>query len=139
MDRRRLQMTSHRTKQVAYGIVTVGGAVVVFLMVQCWYYQAHIGRKLGVDLGFKHGSPLVRCGDKDQEVFTIDSVLPGGVFAQAGFTDGDIVVGLSITQFYRILHKQRGRELTVSVVDGGDGPTLNERQVRPLRFRVPTR
>lgn len=114
-------------------------AVVVFITVQEWYYQLDIGGSLDADMGFTHGSPYVQCGTTRREVFTIHSVQPGGVFAQAGFTNGDIVVGMSITQLYRTLHRGRGGEVTVSVVDGGDGPALRERRVRQLRFRVPQR
>jgi hypothetical protein len=130
-------MITRRAIKIACGIVAALVAVAVFVTAQAWYYQLHVGRALDTDLGFTHGSPYVRCGESEREVFTIHSVQPDGVFAQAGFTNGDIVVGMSITQFYRTLHHRRGEEVTVSVVDGGDGPALSERRVRQLRFRVP--
>ena len=130
-------MITRRALKIACGIVAALVAVAVFTTAQAWYYQSHVGRALGTELGFTHGSPYVRCGQSEREVFTIHSVEPAGVFAQAGFTDGDIVVGMSITQFYRTLHHRRGEEVTVSVVDGGDGPALSERRVRQLRFTVP--
>jgi len=132
-------MTTRRAIKIVCGGVAAFVAVAVFITVQTCYYQLHVGSTLAADLGFTHGSPYVRCGDGEREVFTIHSVQPGGVFAQAGFTNGDIVVGMSITQLYRTLHRRRGGEVTVSVVDGGDGPALSERRVRQLRFRVPPR
>ena len=99
----------------------------------------HVGRMLEVDLGFRHGSPYVRCGESEREVFTIEVVQPGGVLDRAGFQNSDIVVGMSITGLYRTLHRERGGEVTVPVVDGGDGPALSERRVRQIRFRVPQR
>ena len=118
------------------------GALAVFavsILIQAWYYQIHIGRLLDADLCFSHGSPYVRCGGSEREVFTIDSVQLGGVLDRAGFQSGDIVVGMSITGLYRTLHRGRGGEVTVPVVDGGDGPALSERRVRQIRFRVPQR
>jgi hypothetical protein len=111
--------------------------LVVFIAAQAWYYQIHIGQSLDTELGFTHGSPYIRCGDTLREVLTIHSVQPGGVFERAGFHSGDIVVGVGITAFYRTLHHGRGGELTVSVVDGDDGPSLSERRIRQIRFKVP--
>lgn len=107
------------------------------IMARGLYYQDRIGRELSRNLGFTHGSPYVRCGDRDREVFAIESVEPGGAFDRAGFRDGDIVVGTDITGLYRELHRNRGREVTVSVVEGGDGPPLAERPVRKLCLAVP--
>lgn len=130
-------MNTRRALKLSCGAVAAVAAVAGFITVQAWYYQLHLGRALDIDLGFTHGSPYVRCGESEIEVFTIHPVQPAGVFAQAGFTSGDIVVGMSITQFYRNLHEGRGEEVAVSVVDGGDGPALIERRVRLIRFRVP--
>jgi hypothetical protein len=131
------RMNTRRAIKIACGIVAALASVAGLITMQAWYYQLHVGRALDTDLGFTHGSPYVRCGENEREVFTIHSVQPAGVFAQAGFNNGDIVVGMSITQFYRTLHHGRGKEVSVSVVDGGDGAALSERRVRHLRFRVP--
>jgi hypothetical protein len=125
--------------KITFAALFILVAVVVVCSVQTWYYQVQLGPSLNADFGFTHGSPYVRCGTTKREVFAIHSVQPDGVFALAGFTRGDIVVGMSITQFYRTLHRGRGGEVTVSVVDGGDGPALSERRVRQLRFQVPKR
>jgi hypothetical protein len=125
--------------KVAGVVVGVFAGIAVFISVQVWYYQVHVGRLLDVDLGFSLGSPYVRCGEIEHEVSTIESVQPGGVLDSAGFQNGDIVVGMSITGLYRALHRGRGGEVTVPVVDGGDGPALSERRVRQIRFRVPPR
>jgi hypothetical protein len=124
-------------KILVVGCAILGVALIAFLA-QMWFYQERVGGQLRSELGFEHGSPYVRCGGiTRREVFTIESVRSGGVFERAGFHNGDIVVGMSITEFYRVLQSKRGDDVMISVVDGGDGPALSERPVRQIRFRVP--
>lgn len=107
---------------------------IIYVTAEMFYY---LGKPLEDDLGFRHGSPYLRCGDSIQEVFTIEAIVPGGIFDQAGIRDGDIVMGPSITGFYKLLHRNRGKEVTVHVVDGGDGPSLDDRPQRRIAFVVP--
>ena len=118
-------------------LVLLFGGWVAWVMFEMVYYQAAVGASLNRGLGFTHGSPYVRCGGEVTEVFTIESVTAGGVFDRAGFRQGDIVRGRSITEFYKLLHRSRGREVTIEVVDGGDGPPLDQRPPRRITFTVP--
>lgn len=113
------------------------GGWVGWVMLEVFYYQGVVGFALNRELGFAHGSPYVQCGGETTEVFTIESVTPGGVFDRAGFREGDIVRGLSFTEFYKLLHRSRGREVTIEVVDGGDGPSLDRRPSWHISFTVP--
>jgi hypothetical protein len=113
------------------------GGWVAWVMFEAFYYQGAVGVSLNRELGFTHGSPYVRCGGEVREVFTIESVTPGGVFDRAGFRKGDIVRGLSFTEFYKLLHRNRGRDVTIEVVDGGDGPPLDQRTSQAITFTVP--
>ncbi len=137
MDREELMRGIARQATVVLGAIGVLLLAVAVICARHLFYQDFIGAGLNSELGFTHGSPYVRCGDREQEVFTIESVAPGGAFDRAGFCDGDIVVGTDITGLYRELHRNRGREVTVSVVEGGDGPPLAERPVRKLCLAVP--
>jgi len=102
------------------------------------FYQLH-GVRLQRDLGFKHGSPYVRVGGSTREVMTIDEVVPDGPFARAGIQPADIVLDpKSIDSLYRALEGARGATLQITVVPGGDGPPLEERQARTLTLEVPT-
>src|SRR5205807_8053739 len=104
-----------------------------------FYYQEHLGTSLERELGFRHGSPYVRCGGSARAVFTIEAITPGGRCDQAGFRDGDIIRGQSITGFYKLLHRSGGKEVTVRVVAGGDGLPLCERPERRITLAVPAR
>lgn len=70
-------------------------------------------------------------------LLTIEEVAPGGVFDRAGFRQGDVVLDLSINGLFKLLHRGRGEQVTIRVVDGGDGPPLNERPERTLTSVVP--
>jgi len=104
-------------------------------------YQLQISEDLCRELGFRHGSPYVRNGDDLLEVFTIEHVVPGGLFDQAGFRKHDIIVDrLSITDFYRLLENARGGDpVTITVVPWADEQPLSERPRREVTFAVPSR
>ena len=123
------------------GIALVGlaAAFLVFALYvtsQAELYQSKLGHALERDLGFAHGSPYVRLGEHREEVFTLHPV-PGGLLASAGARSGDIVRDFSITGFYKHLHQNRGAEVSVLVMDGGNGPPADLRAVRRIFFRVP--
>ena len=118
-------------------LVLAFAAWLAYIAFEMVYYGGQLGPGLAKDLGFSHGSPYVRCGSSYCEVFTIESVTSGGEFDRAGFRAGDIVCDLSITQFYMLLHQRRGQEITIRVVEGGDGPPLDQRTVRNITFTVP--
>ena len=104
---------------------------------QAHYYQSTLGSQLERELGFTHGSPYLRLGDDSREVFTLHPT-PGGVLADAGIRDGDIVLGHTITNFYRLLHERRGSSVTVRVTDGGNGPPIAQRPIRSVTFSIPS-
>ena len=99
-------------------------------------YQGEVGQELRRTLGFSHGSPCLMIAGKAEEVFTLHPK-PGSIMAKAGVQDGDIAVGCSITEFYRALHEHRGSALKFSVVDGGDGGSLKNREERCVDLAIP--
>jgi hypothetical protein len=117
-------------------LIAVLIGVVCFVAYQAEYYQIHLGRPLDRDLGFEHGSPYVFFGESSREVFTLHPI-PGGILATAGVRDSDIPIDFSITAFYNYLHRNRGSQVTVRVMDGGDGPPANQRLIRTTTFLVP--
>lgn len=110
---------------------------VAYVAGAAFYWQSYIGDPLERDLGFGHGTPYVTCNGWLQEVLVVESLTPGGVFEQAGFRQGDIIRGLSINDLFRLLHRGRGQQVMIRVVDGGDGPPLAERPERTITFVVP--
>lgn len=122
---------------VAFAVTCV--ACVVYVLGEAWYWQVSIGEPLERVLGFQCGSPYIRDSASSglQEVLTVESVVPGGVFDRAGFKSGDVVRGLSTNELFQVLHRGRGREVTVRVVQGGDGPALDQRPQRSITFEVP--
>jgi hypothetical protein len=123
----------------AYTLVLLVAAFVAFgiyVSSEAEEYQVRLGKPLESDLGFAHGSPYIRIDGARQEVFTLHPT-PGGTLAAAGVRDGDIPLDFGITGFYKHLYRNRGAEVTIRVVDGGDGPPVNQRAVRAIVFRVP--
>lgn len=109
----------------------------VYISVEAWYYQLRLGEGLRRDLGFEHASPHIRCGRRWVEVVTIASLVPDGVFAQAGFRAGDIIKGPSISGLYKLLHRSRGGEARLTIIEGGNGLPLDQRPERELTVWVP--
>ena len=103
---------------------------------QAHLYQSKYGPELRNEFGFASGSPYVRAGEKEIEVFTIHPA-KGGFLDKVGFMDGDIVTSESITRFYKLLYNSRGRTISIQVVKGGDGPSIDLRETRTLKFTIP--
>ena len=103
---------------------------------QAHLYQSEYGYEIRREFGFTHGSPYVSTGKKEIEVLTIHPV-KGGYLDKVGFRDADIVTSESITGFYKLLHKSRGRTISVQVVNGGDGAPIDQRETRTLTFEIP--
>ncbi|MCG8602484.1 MAG: hypothetical protein MI807_20225 [Verrucomicrobiales bacterium] len=101
-------------------------------------YEAN-AQQLKSDLGFDHGSPYVTIDDNAQEVFTIESIANEGAFARSGVREGDIVMDVSIREFYDQLEAHRGGTYTFSVVEGGDGPALPNRTMRTISVTIPSK
>src|SRR6266404_3824286 len=99
-------------------------------------YQERLGQPLERELGFRHGSPYIHFGSTSREVFTLHPT-PDGVLARAGVRDGDIPIDFGITGFYKHLHRSRGSQVTVRLMDGGDGPPKSKRAIRTTTFYVP--
>ena len=112
---------------------------VVYVICAAWYWQMSVGLPLERELGFQHGTPYIQeAGSSwDEEVLTVESVVPGGVFDRAGFKSDDVIRGLSINGLFQVLHRGRGQEVTIRVVVGGDGPPLDQRPERAITFVVP--
>jgi hypothetical protein len=112
------------------------GGMFAFTLYEANLYQGRVGRSLSHDLGFTPGSPYVHFGDSSREVFTLHP-LPGGVLATSGVRDGDIPWGFSITGFYKHLHRNRGSQVTIRLMDGGSGPPKDQRAIRFVSFYIP--
>jgi hypothetical protein len=104
---------------------------------QAQRYQGEIAQELRHALGFSHGSPCLIIEDKEvEEVFTLHPK-SGGIMSQAGVIDGDIVLGFTITDFYRVLQEHRGVTLSFTVTAGGDGSAIENRKVRHISLSIP--
>jgi hypothetical protein len=114
-------------------------AWVVYIAFNAWYWQGTIGASLEQELGFQHGSPYIWEDGSSQprEVLTVESVVPNGIFDQAGFQRGNVIQGVSTNELFRLLHRGRGQQVTFRVVDGGNGPPLSKRPERLITVSVP--
>lgn len=116
-----------------YAFVVFG----IYVTLEACYYQLWLGDRLRRELGFAHGSAYVRCGRTWEGVVTIASLAPGGVFAQAGFREGDILKGLSFSGLYKILHRCRGSEIRLTVIEDGNDLPLGQRPERQITVYIP--
>lgn len=103
---------------------------------ESYRYQKQFGPALETELGFHLESPLVQAGDKNERVNVIVPI-PGGYMEKIGFLPGEIITSHSATEFYKMLHKERGRVMTVTVVNGGDGAPIEAREMRTKKFAIP--
>jgi hypothetical protein len=92
------------------------------------------GAELSRALGFQCEVYYPRGGDKRTGVLTIKQIRAGGVFDQAGFREGDIVVdGGGVTDFFARLENARGGEpITITVVPWKDAPPVRDRPAREI-------
>lgn len=124
---------------ILYSLVVV---FVFFLIATRWianqaaFYQTEIGPQLREEFGFNHGSPYIQAGTDKVEVFTIYPK-QNGFMHNVGFNEGDIIVSESITGFYKLLYQSKGKKVSVNTLMGGDGPPLDNREVKTLTFHVP--
>jgi hypothetical protein len=111
----------------------------VYVVAEAHYYQGRLAQELRRDLGFEHGTAYRRDGRRTADVLIIASLVPGGIFDRAGFRVGDIIRGPSIGGLYKMLHRGRGRRVQITVIDGGEGPRLEQRPKRVITVQVPIR
>jgi hypothetical protein len=124
---------------ILVGALVLGlGTMIGWGLYQAHLYQGVYAPEIEKDLGFTTGSPWVKAGGENVEVFVIQPVA-GGYMGKIGFQDGDIITSHSITEFYKMLYTQRGELVSVDLVDGGDGRPIEERKIRTLRFHIPTK
>jgi hypothetical protein len=125
---------------LAFVISLLVGFVVfgIYTIRQANYYQGEIGGELNQILGFSHSSPYLEIEGDNIEVFTLQTT-PDGIMSEAGVKDGDIVIGYSITDFYRSLHESRGSVFSFDVIDGGHGSALNTRVVSRISVPIPNK
>ncbi len=102
-------------------------AWMIYLLCSLWYWQTTIGKPIEREFGFRIGTPVIQEEGRywPREVVSIESLRWNGVFGQAGFRKGDIICGLSAKDLFKVLHRGRGEEVTLQVVNGGHGPPLN--------------
>lgn len=107
-------------------------AIIAFLCMGWWasrqadYYQVELGAGLRSTYGFAIGTPMIRAGGELVEVLAIYPDA-GSPFAAAGVREGDIIVGTTLTGFYRQLHEAGGK-LRFEIVRGGDGAPVEQRK-----------
>jgi hypothetical protein len=112
---------------------------IAYEIAQALYYQGRLARELEADLGFTLDSVYLDVPDSllPHDALCIWKLTENGVFAQAGFQVGDVLPELSETGLFKRLHRGRGKEVRIEVVDGGEGPPFVHRPRRELKFVVP--
>ncbi|MDA0832106.1 MAG: hypothetical protein O2955_08335 [Planctomycetota bacterium] len=112
-------------------------AFLAYTAANAFYYQGLLGPVLERDLGFRHGACYYRVKGRQCSAVAFRAIDDGGILACAGFRTSDVIPRLSLTDLFRLLHSHRGREVELTVVEGGDGLALEQRPRRVLRFVVP--
>jgi hypothetical protein len=97
------------------------------------FLQPAVERRIGAQIQ----SPHVVCDGVTREVISFENVRAGAC-AGAGVTSGDIVVSNeSIGQLCRLLNGRTGKQVTIEVVNGGDGPPIEQRTKRQVTITLP--
>jgi hypothetical protein len=114
-------------------------AWIFYALYAMWYWQSAVGVPIEREFGFRIGSPIIQVEGTSwpQEVISIETLQMDGVFGKAGFREGDIFLGLSANDVFKRLHRGRGTDVRFQVVRGGDGPPLDQREVREIAFKIP--
>jgi hypothetical protein len=112
---------------------------VIHALCASWYWQITVGRPIEREFGFRIGTPIIQEEGKSwpSEVVSVDSLRWDGILVRAGFREGDIIRGLSVSEVYKVLHRGRGKQVTLEAVDGGDGLPINQRKVRAIAINIP--
>lgn len=139
-------MKQNRYVLIPAGILLIGAigvAFVLWIFGQAMYWQVMVGTPIKNELGFTHGSPYVRAGDRTIEVLTFEQVSPSGIVGRAGIQNRSIPVSvagktrLGCTTLYRILEASRGQTIEIKVVPGGDGEDIAFRPVQSILVEMP--
>ena len=127
----------NRRLAVAGGLLVILAAVVAgYFVYRTWLYQVKLGGDLRRDLAFRHETPTIMSGSEREEVFALYPEV-GGAMDRAGVEKGDIVVSMSVTEFYRLAANSRGLAFGFSVIEGGNGVPLAHRKPRLVILPVP--
>ena len=138
MNRLRLRKVATRVLVVILAIPAFGFAAIMSLFIYEMWTQASLGPVVESRFGFKLGTPYVLAGTESIEVMTISSVASDGAFDLAGVAEGEIVVSPErLGSFYRNLNLPAGEAVSFKLVDGGDGPPLDQRRARELVVVAP--
>ena len=101
------------------------------------------GNLIQQEVGVEIATPVIRAEGEPIEVITAARVQPGGIAARAGLREGEVIVHpdgkRSLTSMFRWLDHHRGYPITLTVMPGGDGPSLAVRPHRTVTFTLPPR
>lgn len=120
------QTTSRRSRPIPWVLLTMallGFVVLVYIIFVAEEVDMARSATLERELGFEYGTPY----RGNREVFTIESVAPGGAMAKAGAEPQDIIEGyFAVPDFFDDLWAARGDTFEFTVERGG----------RSLRLKV---
>jgi hypothetical protein len=125
-----------------FGLLGVAAAILsAWIVFEAVVYQRVLGPGLERDLGFKEGTAILPCEGLRGYISAVSivDVAQGGKLAKAGVSVGDVLPDESHTSLFKKFHRHRGREVGLSVVEGGAGPPFSERPRRLIEVIVPPR
>ena len=127
-------------KKLLSGMMRLAYVTIIVVLCYGWWvsrqaqhFQTELGPELRERYGFSTGTPYISAGDQNIEVLSVHPT-PGGVFDAAGFQNGDIILSTTLTEFYALLAESKG-DVVFHVVDGGDGESIEKRDVRTLKIK----
>ena len=127
----------NRIAMAGAALLVIAVLVVLGMFGRETFLYIALGATVHPKYGFSVGTPIVRAGPERVEVIQL-LVKPGGLFAQAGVRDGDILLDrLTIVQLYERLNAPRGAAVGFHVVPGGDGAPIESRPRRRITVISP--
>ncbi len=119
-------------------MLACGGSVFTRFSKEMWTQATQlptVEQRIGASIS----APDVTLGGNAKEVILFSEIEAGSPAAVAGIMDGDIVIeDVSIGDLCRRFDgTKRGRQASVEIVSGGDGPPLDQRPQRRVTIILP--
>ncbi len=101
------------------------------------YYQGDIAKYFDQKLVIKFGTPVIQVRGSQKEVAMIRLENDESPLYTVGIRNGDMLADISLTRFYRLLHHNRGKKVSISFIDGSGEMQEGKEKIKQITITVP--